>query len=354
MLHRMKRIEKGWDQMGEAELMAKGPAPAVSVITPVYNVARYLPECLDSLLSQRLKDIEFICINDGSTDDSPGILKSYSSRDPRIVVIDKENSGYGASMNKGMDAARGEYVGIVESDDFASPKMFKKLYSFAKRHDCDVVKSNYFEHDDSGDREIRLYDAFPYRRVFDPRRIPSVMRVVPTIWAGLYRRSMLVDNGIRFNETPGASFQDTSFVQKTWMASRRAALLKDAFLHYRVDNSGSSVKSSTKVFEICGEYASSESFMAKDPALVESFAPTLMAMKFDAYCWNYGRISADSRRAFAERWAEEMRGALDKGWLDPTLLSEADRRRFDVLVADPAAFVDAFGVDSQGFIMESK
>lgn len=334
--------------------MAKGSTPAVSVITPVYNVARYLPECLDSLLSQRLKAIEFICVNDGSTDDSPDILRAYSSLDPRIVVIDKENSGYGASMNRGIDVARGEYIGIVESDDFASPKMFKKLYSFAKRHDCDLVKSNYYEHDESGDREVRLYDAFSYRRVFDPRRIPSVMRVVPTIWAGLYRRSMLVDNGIRFNETPGASFQDTSFVQKTWMASRRAALLKDAFLHYRVDNSGSSVKSSSKVFEICGEYASSELFMARDPELAEAFAPTLMAMKFDAYCWNYGRISADSRRAFVEQWANEMKEAVRKGWMDPTLLSEDDRRRFDVLVADPVEFVDTFDVDSHGCILDPK
>ena len=116
----------------------------VSVITPIYNVERYLPECLDSLLSQTLEDIEFICVNDGSTDGSGEILRSYAARDPRIIVIEKENSGYGASMNVGLDAASGEYIGIVESDDFASPEMFETLYQLAVDHgQPDIVKSNY-------------------------------------------------------------------------------------------------------------------------------------------------------------------------------------------------------------------
>ena len=117
---------------------------AVSVLTPVYNVERYLPECLDSLRAQTLRNIEFICINDGSTDGSLEILKRYAELDDRFVIIDKPNSGYGASMNRGLDAARGEYIGIVESDDVASPDMFKKLYRFASCHRCDLVKSNYF------------------------------------------------------------------------------------------------------------------------------------------------------------------------------------------------------------------
>ena len=295
------------------------PAPAVSVLTPVYNVARYLPQCLESLQRQKLESIEFICINDGSTDNSLEILKRYAESDSRFRIIDKPNSGYGASMNQGLAAARGEYVGIVESDDFASPGMFKKLYGFAKKHDCDLVKSNYFEHADGRDYRIRAFHGFRYRRVFDPAENVRVLRVLPIIWAGLYRRQMLLDGNVRFNETPGASFQDTSFVFQAWVASRRAALLPGSYLHYRVDNAGSSVKSSTKIYEVCGEYATSEAYIKRDSRLWETFAPTLNAIKFDGYRWNYNRIAPEYREEFVARWMKEFRQSQEEGTLNQEL-----------------------------------
>lgn len=315
----------------------EGPV-TVSVLTPVYNVERYLPECLESLRRQKLENMEFICVNDGSTDGSLDILRSVAREDGRFRIIDKPNSGYGASMNRGLEVARGEYVGIVESDDFASPKMFKKLYSFARKHDCDLVKSNYFEHDESGDIKMKPFSEFRYRRVFDPAEQLSALRVLPIIWAGLYRRSMLVENGIRFTETPGASFQDTSFVFKAWVASRRAALLPGCYLHYRVDRAGSSVKSSTKIFEVCGEYASSEEFIKRDPWRWKTFAPTLNAMKFDTYRWNFNRIAVEYREEFACRWAEEMRAAERDGVLDRNAFSSRDWGFVQELMADSHAF----------------
>lgn len=312
--------------------------PSVSVLTPVYNVERFLPECLDSLKRQTLKDIEFICVNDGSTDGSLDILRSYAENDSRFRIIDKPNSGYGASMNRGLEVARGSYIGIVESDDFADPDMFKKLFRFAQKHDCDLVKSNYYEHNDAGDTKVRLYDNYSYRKVFDPRNMPEIMRAVPTIWAGLYRKKMLDDNGIRFNETPGASFQDTSFVQKVWMSARRVAVLKRSFLHYRVDNSGSSVKSSAKIFEVCSEYASTEEFMRRDSEKLSAFSATFVAMKFEAYRWNYDRIADEYHLDFAKRWAEEMKAAQGEGWLDESLLNQEDRESLWRLLTDPKMF----------------
>lgn len=98
--------------------------PAVSVLIPCFNVERYVRECLDSVVNQTLGDLEILCINDGSTDATPDILREYAARDARIRIIDKPNSGYGDSMNRGLDAASGEYIGIVESDDRAEPDMF--------------------------------------------------------------------------------------------------------------------------------------------------------------------------------------------------------------------------------------
>ena len=125
--------------------------PKLSVLVPIYNVEKYLDECLASLTKQTLKDIEIICINDGSTDNSPKILQKYAKKYPNFVVINKQNSGYGDSMNKGLEKATGEYIGIVESDDFIESDAFKKLYELAHETKADIVKANYFYHSKDGD-----------------------------------------------------------------------------------------------------------------------------------------------------------------------------------------------------------
>ena len=104
--------------------MAVNAVPKVSVLVPVYNVARYLSQCLDALFAQTLGDIEIIAINDGSTDVSLAILQDYAGRDRMMRIIDKRNTGYGDSLNQALAVAKGEYVGIVEPDDFPSVTMF--------------------------------------------------------------------------------------------------------------------------------------------------------------------------------------------------------------------------------------
>ena len=110
--------------------------PSISLLVPICNVERYLRECLDSAQGQTLTDIEIICINDGSTDSSLEIINEYASRDDRFIVIDKPNSGYGDSMNKGLSIAKGEYVGILESDDFFEPDALELMYKAAKSVDA--------------------------------------------------------------------------------------------------------------------------------------------------------------------------------------------------------------------------
>ena len=118
--------------------------PLISVLVPIYNVEKYLRECLDSLKNQTLDDLEFICINDGSTDSSREIIEEYLQSDSRFKVIDKPNSGYGASMNMGLAQCEGKYVGILESDDFMNADGFEKMYLVAEKHDAEVVKSDFY------------------------------------------------------------------------------------------------------------------------------------------------------------------------------------------------------------------
>ncbi|MCM1338279.1 MAG: glycosyltransferase, partial [Muribaculaceae bacterium] len=115
----------------------------ISVIVPVYNVEKYLSQCLESILSQSLQEIEIICINDGSTDSSYQILEKYKTLDERIIIIDKTNSGYGSACNIGLKLARGEYICIVESDDFIASNMLEDMYKLAANNLADIAKSAY-------------------------------------------------------------------------------------------------------------------------------------------------------------------------------------------------------------------
>ena len=323
-------------------MFGKSPngTPKVSIVLPVYNVEKYLRECLDSLLAQKLKEIEIIVVNDGSTDSSPEIAAEYAAKDSRVRLISKENEGYGKTMNRGFAEARGEYVGIVESDDFADPRMFKDMYKFAKRHDLDLVKANYYEHSDQGDVFQEPFIGLDYKKVFDPRTDQRALVVLPIIWSALYRRSMIECEGVRFNETPGASYQDTSFVFQVWASARRAAILPKGYLHYRVDNVNSSVKSSSKVFAVCDEYELSSQFLAKDPEKQQAFEKILNLLKLGTYRWNFNRLAPEYQLQFAERMRGEYMTARNAGTLDQTMFSPEDWEELNSLMDDFDSFME--------------
>lgn len=113
--------------------------PKVSIIVPVYNVEKLLSRCLNSLVNQSLSDIEIICINDGSTDNSLNILKSFSDKDNRIIIIDKQNEGLSVARNTGMNIAKGEYIGFVDSDDWVDLDFYEKLYNSAINNGADIA-----------------------------------------------------------------------------------------------------------------------------------------------------------------------------------------------------------------------
>ena len=115
--------------------------PEVSIIIPVYNAASYLSECLDSVLAQTLQDLEIICINDGSTDDSLEILRQYQDKDSRIIVIDQPNAGVSAARNTGLDITTGRYIGFIDSDDTVEKEFFETLFNSAEAHGTDLVFS---------------------------------------------------------------------------------------------------------------------------------------------------------------------------------------------------------------------
>ena len=298
--------------------------PKVSILVPVYNVERFLLQCLDALCGQTLRDIEIVCINDGATDRSPAILHECAARDARVRVIDKQNTGYGKSLNLGISQACGEYIGIIEPDDFPDKRMFKKLLKVAERTHADVVKCNYFNYFEGSDHLVENFAGLPYRRAFDPVDYPQVVCSIPSIWTGLYRKTFLEREGISLRETPGAAFQDAGFSLKVWFAAHTCALAKKPLLHYRMDNPGSSSKTTDKVFTVCEELADAEAFLRQRPERARVLLPWLAVDKWGKYRWNYERISASEHVAFAQRMVDEYRASQDANELDYSLFKPED------------------------------
>lgn len=283
-------------------------APKVSVLVPIYNVEKFLRQCLDSLAEQTLREIEIICINDGSTDSSPEIIREYAKADPRFKVISKKNSGYGDSMNKGLAKATGEYIGIVESDDFIELDAFEKLYALAKEFDADVVRGNFYEYV-NGKNQINLsVDPQDVGRIINPKQRTSIFYQQPAIWSSIYRKSFLDEHKIRFLPTPGASYQDTGFNFKVWATTERAIFTQEAFLHYRMDNSNSSVKSPGKIMCVAEEYAEAEKYL-RENGYYDELKEVFQAAKFGGYYWNILRLAPELRREFVIRTQKEFRDA---------------------------------------------
>ena len=317
----------------------------VSLLIPIYNAEKYLKECLDSAAAQTLDGIEIICINDGSKDSSRDIIQSYMDKDPRFRVIDKPNSGYGISMNMGLKEARGEYIGILESDDFVDADELETLYKVAKENDADVVKSNFYEYWTTPEPKNKFFEYSTEEmcnHLFEAYDEPQVFWMQPSIWSAIYKKSFLNENDIDFLETPGASYQDTGFNFKVWCAAKRAYCVHDAFLHYRQDNAASSIKDPKKLYFVCDEYEEMFRYLhERFPEKADKLDKILVSMQYDTYMWNYERLdsSADALKLeWLERFSKDFKKFMDDGLVDFSLYSPWKPRDMRLIIDEPKLF----------------
>lgn len=213
----------------------------LSVIIPIFNAEPYLEQCLDSVLAQTHRDLDVICLNDGSTDNSLAIMQAYAERDERVRVIDKPNQGYGATCNRGLEEARGAWIAVVEPDDWIESGMFADMLTFAATlgQPVDIVKTPYWRIWMPDTPEQRKLNC-SYRSRIKPPRQPFAIRDAahllthhPSIWSAIYRKGFLDDRGIRFREYPGAGWADNPFLIETLCQTDRIAYLDTPYYCYR-------------------------------------------------------------------------------------------------------------------------
>ncbi|MDO4849573.1 MAG: glycosyltransferase family 2 protein [Coriobacteriia bacterium] len=182
----------------------------VSVVVPVYNTAEYLPECLDSLVGQSigLDAIQIVIVDDGSTDGSDEVVKAYAERYPaNIVCLSQENGGQGAARNLGLSRCEGEYVGFMDSDDFADVNMYEAMYAAAKEADADMCVCGIDSFCDEGGKRVSGMQCQLPPNPLTPMSLFLAPQTQPPI--RLVRRRMLVNNGVRFPVTRGS--EDNGF-----------------------------------------------------------------------------------------------------------------------------------------------
>ncbi len=314
--------------------------PQVSIVIPIYNVEQYLRECLDSVVNQTLKDIEIICVNDGSTDNSLAIVQEYAEKDSRIKIISKPNSGYGHTMNVGIDAATGEYIGIVEPDDYVKLDMYEQLYAIAKKENLHLIKADFYRFTGFGDNLKLTYNSLTsdniyYNKVLNPKENTEVFKFVMNTWSGIYKREFLNQHHIRHNETPGASFQDNGFWFQTFCWAERMYFLNKPFYMNRRDNPGSSVHDRRKVYCASEEYNYIYRFLENNPKLKEKYIHIYFLKKFHNYNFTMQRIGKEYHQEFLQHFSKEFREAKCKGELSKEVFTDSEWKQLNMVMDNP-------------------
>jgi len=247
--------------------MPSDDLPAISIIIPVYNTLTYLEGCLNSVLKQTLKNIEIICIDNGSTDGSQIILNDYSRRYKNIRVLDgSKKKGPGGARNLGLDHARGEYIGFVDSDDFVDEIMFERLYSCAKDSASDIAICNVISFNDQNGESKSIYYVKKSPNKYEIVNLEDEPRLLnnTTSWNKIYSTNLINKLNLRFPE--GCLQEDYYFVIIALIYSIKIALLPETYYHYRKSRKGSNTTergdSNFHIFEIM---KSMNSFISTHP-----------------------------------------------------------------------------------------
>lgn len=307
----------------------------VTIVIPVYNGEKYLDKCLKSVVSQTLKEIEIICIDNNSSDGTMEILKKFQKQDNRIKIISKDkNTGYGSSINLGIKRASGKYIGFVESDDYVSIKMYENLYKLAKKNQVEVVKCNYFCFTKNKKYKKNLFLKNELNKIINPLKQQHILSENSCIWSAIYKRSFLIKNKINCIEKQNHSYEDTSFTFKVFSLAKKVFFTSNALYYYRTDNQMSSVKSKKYFFAIIDEYKEIEKFLRKIKKN-NLFSASFTRAKFYGCKWNIERLRLFDSLCFSKLVSNEFKQDKKNNFLNTSKFSNYCSNDLSLLLKCP-------------------
>lgn len=280
--------------------------PKVSVIMPSFNVVHYIKECMNSVLNQTLTDIEVIVVDADSTDGTREILEEYVRKDSRVILLNDDKKSTGYANNKAIRYASGEYIGIVETDDYIVPDMYEKLYNYAKKYKTEIVKADYDSFSDvNGKRNFVRHNILgerkKYYQILNPKKNKFVFFTEMFNWTGIYRKDFLDKYEIMHQETPGASFQDNGFFFQVFSFAQKIMFIHESFYRYRKDNPNSSINSSKKIFCMCDEYDFAKERIKKYPEVWNKVYYAYLGKRYGACAWTLRKAAPEFRPILCER-----------------------------------------------------
>lgn len=282
--------------------------PKVSIIVPIYNVEKYLNECIDSILNQTLQEIEVILIDDGSPDNCGKIIDEYAKKDPRVIPIHQKNSGYSAAVNKGIDLAKGKYIGIIESDDFIEPNMYESLYNDAKKNNTDITKGLFYFYNPTLSKvnQNKVYanpNGIDLRlapnHAFHVTEWPRIIGFHASIWSSIYRADFVKE--IKIPETAGASYQDFPFMIEAMCKAKLISVVKKPFVHWRNEpQQGNSTSAHGKKLLLMGKNTETGLKIVKDSGFYEQLKEPFYAHALWANIGFFYRIDRKYKKEYFE------------------------------------------------------
>lgn len=251
----------------------------VSIIVPVYNVELYIKKALDSLINQTFKDIEIICVNDGSTDNSYEIMKEYANKDSRIVCLNQENQGVSIARNSGLNVAKGTYIMFADPDDWLELDAVEQAYNAIIEQNVDVLRFGYYcyvnETEKYKKRVVKIFEDTEYT---DPIQLKDLRSFVACIWDKIYKKEFIVKNQIKFPQgIKGA--EDGHFCLQCVFSDAKWGVLRKNLYNYRVIRKGSAMDNVSNIIQ--NEIESLYSFFELD--MYKNASPELKAFCLDKY-----------------------------------------------------------------------
>lgn len=313
----------------------------VSVLMPCYNASIYLDRSVGSVLNQTERDIELICLDDGSTDDTTEKLHTLMEKDGRIKVISREEKGYAVTMNELLDAAQGEFVLNVDPDDWIEPTMLETMLAYMS-DDTDFVKCGFIFELADGQQKY-YYTLHPAE--FCPRKLPAKSKMEfyvsqIAIWTCLIRRSFIEKHHIRLNETEGAAYQDTAFIFYINTLAEKVRLIPDTLYHYNKTNANASTASPRYPLAPAVEYRKMEKWCMDNPAYGIWVRSVLCRSRFGSYNWNMSRIKEEDRLEFAKMAQKDFQDDFD--FIDDRMFTEDEYKAYLAAIRKPEDYVRMF------------
>lgn len=324
------------------------PSPLISVIVPIYNMGALLPRCLDTLAAQTLRNLEIICVDDGSTDGSGGIVRQYAQKDGRFHLITQENSGRAEARNAGIRAAAGTWLGFVDPDDYVEPNMYERLYQLAQESGADMVQCSY--------APFLLRENETCRRMAEEKSLHVEKtacdgvftekdeifklfledRITGAVWSKLFRR-LLPGRSSPLEVNLPSSFtsgEDTLYVSRSITHCRSIALTSEKLYHYGLGGPQSILSTNRKtlarsashcaVFEMLTREKHREGVLANNrlaymnyiiPLLFPDNEMPTKRLKYWAKLWREAGIASEHTRECPREQRRYLEAALAGRWI---------------------------------------